>query len=211
MSLIKLVNTNKKQELVKSLQNGSDVNQKDDKGQSCLYHACQQNLTDIILILLNNNINLNNNSSPSQQQHQKVNIIDVNSQDQKGLTALHTACYYGQHKAVAILLQDYRVDPNMQTYDGWTPLAFACYWGYTEIVKMFLCYQRVVCLRTKTLKESNKIKPGSTALTIAQHFGYKQIENFIQEYIKNKKQAVFQMSQSLKIEPNSKGKKKKKK
>ena len=168
-----LTRQNKKDEIVRRLQNGADVNEKDSSKHTALYYAGWDNRTEIVEILLQNN------------------KINVNLQDNYGWSALHTACANNRCEIVLLMLQDARLDFNLADYRGWSPLMYACCLGYTRIVKLLLSSCRYVDVHNKSTKDSldyYSIESGSTALDIAKQIDIADVVQLLQQYQNNPKE-----------------------
>lgn len=68
----------------------------------------------------------------------KQNLIDVNSKNDNGTTALHFACKGGDLLLVDYLLQQEFIDVNLRDIEGKTPLHYACQSGKIDVVKALL-------------------------------------------------------------------------
>ena len=90
-----------------------------------IIEACSNGHTHVISLLL------------------KDSRIDINKEDNNGMTGFVYACFYGQSEIVRLLLQDSRVDVNKGNNDGWTVFMFACFNGHTEIVTLLLQDSRI--------------------------------------------------------------------
>jgi hypothetical protein len=120
-----------------------------------LFIAIRQNNDRLIDILLSKKFN-----------------IDLTIKDQKEKTALHWACYYGQKKAVKMLL-DMKADVNAKDINGQTPLYWACFNKRPEIVEMLLKYKADV--NTVDIN-------GKTPVTVAYNKGYTDLVEMLIDY-----------------------------
>lgn len=96
----------------------------------------------------------------------------VNDRDKWGWTPLLWACYYGQDKAAALLLEK-GADPNIVTaksygryQPGTTCLILAAYYGHAKIVKNLLDHKA-----DPTVKDTK----GNTARDYAESFSFDQV------------------------------------
>lgn len=65
--------------------------------------------------------------------------LDVNFQDDEGITALMYAVTFERNDIVELLLQ-HGADPNIQDYEGFSSLIMASYFGNLSITRILLCY-----------------------------------------------------------------------
>lgn len=101
------------------LEQGADVNARDNLGMTPLHYAALGGHVTMVEILL-------------------AKKADVNALDCQGLTPLHLAAQYGHAKIVEILL-DYGADIAAKTnFRGLTPLHWAAFWGDTEGINALL-------------------------------------------------------------------------
>lgn len=129
-----------------AINQGFDVNQTDDKGQTPLYKAVIVNREDMLRILLeqgadptigaNNGFiplslaaqNGSNNLVNALLENDSTRLQQLNYQVPQpygtGWTALHIALFKGNDDTVELLLSQ-GANPNIQTYDGYDALAFA--------------------------------------------------------------------------------------
>ena len=104
-----------------------------------LHLLAQEGLSKICRILLNRT--LNGNDLFTQLCHLSLidriesERFDVNAEDTRGETALHTAARFGQIEMVKLLL-DAQVHVNAQNKRGWTALHMAARFGQIEVVKL---------------------------------------------------------------------------
>ena len=162
---------NNKEEIVRLLQNGADVNEQNSIGYTALYNACQKNNTDIIEILLQNN------------------KINVNLQNNGGWGPFYTACANDSYECSLLMLQDARVGINLANNYGISPLMIACYGEYTKIVQLLISFGRYIDIYEKTTKDNwLGIKSGSTALDAAKQKNSTDIVKLLQQYQNNPKE-----------------------
>lgn len=81
----------------------------------------------------------------------KQSLVDVNSKNSDGSTALHVACLEGNLVIMQILLKHEYIDPNMKDKNGNTPLHVASQKGYKEAVRLLLSYPEI-----QVKKKNNK-------------------------------------------------------
>ena len=161
----------KKEEIVRRLQNGADINEQDKYGGIALSCACYYNHTEIVEILL---------------QHNKIN---VNLQSNGGYSPFYVACANNNYECSLLMLQDARVDINMANKFGISPLMIACYRGYTKIVQLLISYGRNIDIHKKSTKDNwLDIKSGSTVLDVAKQENETDIVKLLQQYQNNPKE-----------------------
>ena len=66
--------------------------------------------------------------------------IDVNIEDEDGITPLQVACANDNQEVVKYLLNK-NADVNKSNFCGWTPLHHAAYHGHIKIVKLLISYK----------------------------------------------------------------------
>jgi len=98
------------------LQRGTDVNSKDNFGETCLHLAAEFNKCDIIEKLISHG-------------------ADVHHVDVDGDTAIHAAAFHGKCDAIKVLLK-YNFDMNATNSDGETPLDVAIRKNKHEAAKL---------------------------------------------------------------------------
>ena len=166
-----LAEQNKKEDIVRLLQQGADVNEKDSDGRTALYCACLNIYTEITEILLQNN------------------KIHVNLQSNNGSSPFYTACWNNRYECALIMLKDARVDINLTDYWGWSPLMWACYSGNTKTVKLLLSFGRNIdILKKSTEDDYSGIKSGSTALDVAKQRNKTAVVQLLEQYQNNPKE-----------------------
>ena len=176
---------NKKYEIVRLLQNGADVNEKDSQGYTALWNACLKNNTELTEILLKN---------------KKINVNLQN--DDGGYSPFYIACWENSHECALIMLKDARVDINLTDNKGWSPLLRACYYGHTKTVQLLISFGRNIDILKKSTKDCG-IKLGSTALDVAKQQNDTDIVQLLEQYENNPKET----QKTLRNELNLKGKK----
>ena len=159
-----LARYNKKEDIVRLLQQGADVNEKDSNGYTALYCACLNIYTEITEILLQNN------------------KINANLQDNYGSSPFYTACWNNRYECALIMLKDARVDINLTDYWGWSPLMRACYFGHTKTVQLLISFGRKIDILKKSTRDWNDIKSGSTALDVAKQTNNTAVVQLLQQY-----------------------------
>ena len=97
----------------------------------------------------------------------KENYVNVNQENEDGITALSTACQNGHLSVVEYLLTRSEIKINQVDNTGTTPLGKACLWGYDDIV--YLLLQR------EEIEINQSDKEGFTPLFAACEHGYVDI------------------------------------
>lgn len=98
------------------------------------------------------------------------NKVDVNSVDEKGMSALAHACKTGDDQLVRLFSEDADVDPNLTDNDGNTPLMHACCHGKTNVVMALM-----TCFGPTEIKVDLSNNEGITPLMEAARRGYRDI------------------------------------
>ena len=188
MSSIKqLVQENQKEELIKALSEGADVNQKDKSVntiQTALHFSCYKSNIDILKTLL---------------EHRYIN---VNLEDKTGWSAIHVACNFGAYKSVLEMLKDPRVDVNIVDPIGWSALICASYSGEAEVVKLLISFGRNVDVEIKTTFEDSGTgtKKGCTALDIARQRNKTNVVSVLEQYQLNPLETRNTLRKQLELE-----------
>ena len=180
----------------------SDINARDENGNTPLMLACQEkNIKEVEELLQHPDIDVN---AQSQQGNTaliyacrtgKTEIvenlinrpdIDVNIQDKQGNTALIWASFCGLSTVVEKILQHPDVDINIQDFGGTSALVWANRKNQPKIVKMIKNYQRGVDRREGVIQKSTvdvneKDENGDTALIRACRDGkIEEVEKLLQ-------------------------------
>ena len=135
----------------KLLEEGADINAKDEDGMSALQMASSDGHTDIVNLLLEEgaDVNAKNEDGKTALQMASSNgdtdIVkllleagaDVNAKDNDWGTALSDAVIHEKQQDVKLLLEN-GADVNQPNKDGETPIIHAIDFGDVEIVKMLL-------------------------------------------------------------------------
>jgi ankyrin repeat protein len=67
-------------------------------------------------------------------------LVDVNVQNEDGMTALILAVSTENEKYIELLLKHPKIDVNLQDNDGWTALILAARWEKEKLVELLLGY-----------------------------------------------------------------------
>ena len=105
-----------KQEVVKS----TNVNDRNDQGETALHSACDANLVNVVKVLLT------------------IPEIDVNLTHENGDAPLHCVCSQGHRELVKILLNSANININLTNKNLLTPLNIASDAGEVEVVEILL-------------------------------------------------------------------------
>ena len=184
-TLPRLAYDNNKEEIVRLLQQGADINEQDSNGYTALLLACQYNHTEIVEILLKHNkINVNLKDTG-------VFLMNISG---GGDSPFLSACANNRYECVRLMIQDPRVDINMADDFGVSPLMWACYFGKTKTVQLLISYGRSIDIYKKSTKDWNcifgdgLIKSGSTVLDVAKQRNKTDIVQFLEQYQNNPKE-----------------------
>jgi len=105
--------------LVKALlDSGSDINEKDELGETPLHTAAVGGYREIVSLLIEKG-------------------ADVNARDVRGLTPVHAAAWMGYPEIIGLLI-DHGADINARDKDGVTPLHAAALAGQQETVALLI-------------------------------------------------------------------------
>lgn len=170
-----------------------DINQQDQSGKSALLYACELNNLDLAKILIENgatvDVSDSSENTPLLHACKKNNFDLVQYLYQQGAkiycrnkynlqTPLMIACANPESLPIIRFLIQKGCNINATDNNKDTPLTIACKNNNIEIVK-FLLTQNV------DVKIENSV--GSTALSIAQYDGRKEIYQILTEFISSKK------------------------
>ena len=181
-----LARNGNKEEIVRLLQQGADINNLGSNGYTALHYACWQNHTEITEILL---------------QNKKIN---VNLQDIDGYSPFSAACA-NSYECSLLMVQDPRVDINLaNNNDGWSPLMIACRYGYTKTVQLLLSSGRNIDILKKTTKYDHysDTESDSTALDIAKQEKKYDVVQLLQQYQNNPKETQKTTRNELNLKGN---------
>ena len=175
------------QKVEKFIDDGADVDTKDQNGQTALHHAARAGEMEMVEFLI-------------------AKGADVNAKDKRSLAPLHVAAAHG-HKDVTALLIDNDADINSEGRWGYTPIYYAAWSGITEVVELLVekgadinvkdewdwtplhymaqhDYYRDMAefLIAKGANVNAKDKWGETPLDVAQEKGYTEIVELLRKH-----------------------------
>lgn len=101
------------------LNNGANINQVDNDGNTPLYIASEKGQVEMVKLLLKKG-------------------AEVNKADKFEITPLNRASFKGHDKVVKLLLMAPGIKVNQEDESGGTPLDSASHWGHLEVVKLLL-------------------------------------------------------------------------
>lgn len=133
------------------IDNGADVNVKDEQGNTPLHYAAQEGQTEISRILISKG-------------------ADVNAKGFEDATPLHAAAI-GGNKDVVVSLLDAGADVDAENYMERTPLHLAAKSGHIDVVKVLLSRGAAVNAKDRS--------PGLTPLHYAAQQGHKEIAELL--------------------------------
>jgi ankyrin repeat protein len=133
------------------IDNGADINMKDNDGETPLYYAIMNGYTDIAVLLINSGADVTdkgiNGLTPLHEAAAWGNAVvvkmlidhgaNINARDNFGRTPLKHAVIKG-HTNIVKLLIEHNSDVNIKNNDGWTPLYCAVVEGFTDIVQLLV-------------------------------------------------------------------------
>ncbi|ORX49588.1 ankyrin, partial [Piromyces finnis] len=111
--------------------NNESINIRDDKGNTLLHIACQRGDKDMVKCLIDNGANIfiqnNNDDTPVAlaEKNDDKKKININAQNNKGLTLLHYAWEQGNEKIVKYLIEK-GADTSIKSNNRSTSLHWAC-------------------------------------------------------------------------------------
>lgn len=159
------------------LENGADVDMKDNEGWTALIWASSTGRTGIVIELLKKGAN-------------------VNAKSDFGISALHIASVNGRTEIVRELLKN-DADVNAKNNDGYTALMWASRFGHREIVRELL----------KNGADVNATaNDGSTAFMWASEKGHIEIVNLLEMAIKGEQIRKDTKQKALELVTNRVGK-----
>ncbi|KAK3773373.1 hypothetical protein RRG08_023251 [Elysia crispata] len=136
------------------LENGADLDDKNEEEETPLHLAAKHGRTNIVRELI------------------KTDTTIVNDEDEDSNTALHLAAQCGHHKVVKLLL-DLGADVSARNYNAWTPLDLAASKGWTKTCSVLLEEDAPVDPIDK-----NKTTP----LHLASSFGHSKVVKLLLEW-----------------------------
>ena len=139
-SLLENVTDRNTMDVKSLLENGSEVNAKDNSNETALIRASMNGHTDIVKMLLDRG-------------------TDVNAKNNYGNTALIRASMNGHTDTVALLLEK-GADVNVTNNYGWTSLINTSRWGHKKVVLLIKNHIRRTELMKQILKTALIVKKG---------------------------------------------------
>jgi len=134
------------QEARRLLDEGADVNEKDEGGRTALHWACQEGHLEFVKFLVEKGANLDTGDdvgfTPLQTSvgEDDINLVKYLLKNGANVNAglpLRTACAYGKEKIVNILLA-HGADPNARDGEGCTAIFHAVMDGHIQIIKTLI-------------------------------------------------------------------------
>ena len=133
------------------IEQGGDVDAKDQQNRTLLHWACAQGKTQVVKLLVEKG-------------------ADVNAKTARGLTPLKQAVYGKHHEIVDFLLNRTPVDVDARGQQNFTLLHWACAEGKTQVVKLLV---------EKGADVNAKTERGYTPLDLARKRKYHEIVDFL--------------------------------
>ena len=134
------------------LDNGAQVDERNNFGWTALMHAARQNQTGTMAILLDAG-------------------ADINAQDNDGWTPLMRASAKGSLEAVELLLER-KANIELADKNGWTPLLWATNRGHLEVLKVLIANGANVNVKTND---------GRTAVFLARNEEHDDVLDVLQK------------------------------
>ncbi|XP_067675003.1 uncharacterized protein [Haliotis asinina] len=181
------------------MDNGLDLNERDDNGETCLLAACMGDNPAAVSFLLENNAHWSKDNDDHNPLHhaiekEKVDMLRLlleceeakeflNKPDKDSQSPLHLACLKKSPEMVELLLEK-NADVNVTDSCGWTPLHYISWVGNRKIIDILIKFKADVNAQCKesSLKPKSPLKlksgkkpnetEGMTALHLACHQGH---------------------------------------
>ena len=101
----------------------------------------------------------------------------LNIKNEKGTTALMSACFNGHNDVVELLLghSDRNIDLNARNNHGFTAFMFACYKGQKDVVKLLMDHSEIIELNARN-------DDGVTAFVFACYKGHKDVVKLLLDH-----------------------------
>jgi len=172
---------------VKSLvEQGADVDAKDELGWAPLYWAASTGQTDVAEFLIAKGADVRARTTDEDTalhqaaqagQAKLVELLifkgaDANAKDKRGNTPLHNAASAGRREVVGLLIAK-GADVNARTTNDWTPLHRAALAGHKDTVEFLIA---------KGADVTAKDEQGRTALDLAKQRGYTEIVELLRKH-----------------------------
>jgi len=171
-------------QIKKYIEEGGNINAKDEDDNTPLHHACENNLLEVVKKLVDKgaDVNFQNEYGDTPlhyaSSYSDLEIIEclvdnganVNAKDKDHFTPLHYACINNNPLETVKYLVSKGADVNPKNKFGFTPLHSACRKNLLEVVKYLL---------NKGADVKAKDKDRSTPLDIALKYGHQEIINLL--------------------------------
>ena len=167
-------------------QKDPDINQTNQKGQSCLWIACFQGHLEVVDYLMSVTEIRKVTESLFKLVDNTVPCCEVDTPDKElGKTPLYVACEMNRIQVVQYLLEETDASVNIPNKMGESPLHIASFHGYNDIVKLLLSNK---CAVNRCGEKKKR-----TALNIASYLGHKiVVEQLLQHpYINTRLKDCF--------------------
>ncbi len=150
---------------------GVDVNMQDKNGITALMLAIHKGHTDTVRMLLAAQVRERLSRLSGTLPDSREPLQTINTQENRGFTALMFACYNGHPEMAKMLLAADGIGVNIQDNSGMNALMRASYNGHTEVVELLLA--------AKGVDVNMQNRNGSTALMFACFSGHVEIARML--------------------------------
>lgn len=120
--------------------------------------------------------------------------IEVNARDNIGLTPLMIACSENNIEAVALLLQDSRVDASLHDKDNTTAIWYTCSGGCLDILRLMIASGKELDVHHQTTMFKDT---SPTCLDIAKEMSGQGLVSLLEDFISNPDATRYKVRQGM--------------
>jgi len=196
-SLEQAVKYNNVKEVRRYLNEGSDVNKKDEQGQTPLHHAAHDGKKEVAVVLLERGAKVNAKDDEGRtplhlaSKNGHAPLVDlllakkaqVNSRDKNSRTPLHHAALREKNDAALILISK-RAIVDAKDKKGWTPLYLACLNNLPKMAELLINKGAKVnpTISSKGKEGKTITRAGPSPLIAATRDGHLQVVKVLLDY-----------------------------